>query len=61
MFKELSRSIIFFLLVCISILSSAEAQPGNSKLEKLESSLNAYKESFRSGDYTRLLPWFLQI
>ncbi|KHE90453.1 MAG: hypothetical protein K8F52_13080 [Candidatus Scalindua rubra] len=53
MFKELLWSIISFLLVCISILSSAEAQLGNSKLEKLESGLNAYKESFRSGDYTR--------
>ena len=53
MFKELSRLIIFFLLVYICIFSSAEAQPGNSMLEKLESRLNTYKEAFRSGDYTR--------
>jgi hypothetical protein len=53
MFKELSRLIIFFLLVCICVCSSAEAQPGNAMLEKLESRLNAYKEAFRSGDYTR--------
>ncbi len=53
MFKELSQSIIFFLLAYICIFNSAEAQPGNSKLEKLESRLNAYKEAFRSGDYTR--------
>jgi len=53
MFKELPRIIILFLLVYICTFSSAEAQPGNSKLEKLESRLNAYKEAFRSGDYTR--------
>ena len=53
MFKELSQSIIFFLLAYICTFSSAEAQPGNSKLEKLESRLNTYKEAFRSGDYYR--------
>ena len=53
MFKELSRLIIFFLLVCICVCSSAEAQPGNAMLEKLDSRLNTYKDAFRSGDYTR--------
>ena len=53
MLKELSRLIIFFLLVCICTFSSAEAQPGNPMLEKLESQLDAYKEAFRSGDYIK--------
>ena len=53
MFKKLSQSIIFFLLAYICTFSSAEAQPSNSKLQKLESRINAYKEAFRSGDYTR--------
>ena len=53
MFKELSRLFAFFLLVCTCTFSSAEAQPGNSMMEKLESRLNTYKEAFRSGDYTR--------
>jgi hypothetical protein len=53
MFKELSRLIIFFLLVYICVCSSAEAQPGNAMLEKLESRISAYKDTFRSGDYTR--------
>jgi hypothetical protein len=53
MFKKQSRLIIFILLVCACTFSSAEAQPGNPMLEKLESRLNAYKEAFRSGDYTR--------
>ncbi len=53
MFKELSRLIIFFLLVCICTFSSAEAQPDNAMLEKLESRLDAYKDAYRSGDYTR--------
>jgi hypothetical protein len=53
MFKELSRSIIFFLLAYICTFSSAEARPDNSMLEKLESRLNAYKEALRSGDYIR--------
>ncbi len=52
-FKELSRLIIFFLLVHICIFSSAAAQPGNSMLEKLETRLSAYKDAFRSGDYAR--------
>jgi hypothetical protein len=52
-FKKLSMIILFFALICICVCSSAEAQPGNSMLEKLESRLNAYKEAFRSGDYTR--------
>jgi hypothetical protein len=51
MFKELPRIIILFLLVCVC--STADAQPGNAMLEKLESTLNAYKDSFRAGDYTR--------
>jgi hypothetical protein len=53
MFKELSMIILFFVLMCICVCSSAEAQPGNSMLEKLESRLNAYKDVFRSGDYIR--------
>ncbi len=53
MFKELPQSIIFFLLAYICTFSSAEARPGNSMLEKLESRLNTYKEAFRSGEYTR--------
>lgn len=53
MFKELSRLIIFLLLVYICIFSSAEAQPDNTMLEKLESRLNTYKEAFRSGYYTK--------
>ncbi len=53
MFKELSQSIISFLLAYICTFSSAGAQPGNSMLEKLESRLNAYKEAFRSNDYAR--------
>jgi hypothetical protein len=53
MFKELSRPIIFFVLVYICTLSFTEAQPGNLMLEKLESRLNAYKDAFMSGDYTR--------
>ncbi len=52
MFKELSRLIIYFLLIYICIFSSAEAQPGNLMLERLESRLNAYKDAFRSNDYT---------
>ena len=52
MFKKLSRLIIFFLLAYVCTLSSAGAQPGNSMLKKLEARLNAYKEAFRSGDYT---------
>ena len=52
MFKELSRQIGFIVLVYICIFSSAEAQPGNSMLEKLEVRLSAYKDAFRSGDYT---------
>ncbi len=51
MFKKQSRTIIFFLLVYICTFSSANAQPGNSMMEKLELRLNAYKEAFRSGDY----------
>ncbi|MFV1977662.1 MAG: hypothetical protein ACC651_18120 [Candidatus Scalindua sp.] len=53
MFKELSMINLFFVLMCICVCSSAEAQPGNSMLEKLESRLNEYKDAFRSGDYTR--------
>lgn len=53
MFKELSMINLFFVLMCICVCSSAEAQQGNSMLEKLESRLNAYKDAFRSGDYTR--------
>ncbi len=53
MFKELSRLIIFILLVCTYTFSSAGAQPGSSGLENLEARLDAYKEAFRSGDYTR--------
>ena len=45
--------IIFFVLVYICKFSSAEAQPGNTMLKKLESRLNAYKDAFRSGDYTK--------
>jgi hypothetical protein len=52
MFKELSRLIIFILLVCACTFSSAEAQPDNPMLEKLESRLDAYKDAFKSGDYT---------
>jgi hypothetical protein len=52
MFKKQSRLIIFFLLVYICTFSSADAQSGNSMLEKLEARLDAYKEAFRSGDYT---------
>jgi hypothetical protein len=51
MFKELSMINLFFVLMCIC--GSADAQPGNSMLEKLESRLNAYRDVFRSGDYTR--------
>ena len=53
MFKELSRLLIFFLLVFSCAFSSAGAQSVSSRLEKLESRLDAYKEAFRSGDYTR--------
>ncbi len=53
MFKELSRQIAFIVLLYICVCSSAEAQPGNSMLEKLESRLSAYKDAFRSNDYTR--------
>ncbi|MCP4268464.1 MAG: hypothetical protein GY777_23285, partial [Candidatus Brocadiaceae bacterium] len=53
MFKKLSRLITLFLLVYICTFSSAEAQPDNAMMEKLESRLNAYKEASRSGDYTR--------
>ncbi len=53
MLKKLSRLIIFILLVCTYTFISAEAQPGNSMLEKLETRLDAYKEAFRSGDYVR--------
>jgi len=53
MLKELSRLIIFILLVYTSTFSSAEAQPGSSRLENLEERLDAYKDAFRSGDYTR--------
>ena len=51
MFKKQSRTIIFFLLVYICTFNSANAQPGNLIMEKLESRLSAYKEAFRSGDY----------
>jgi hypothetical protein len=51
MFKELSMINLFFVLMCIC--GSADAQPGNSMLEKLESRLNAYKDAFRAGDYTK--------
>ena len=51
MFKEISRQITFIVLLYICVCSSAEAQPGNSMLEKLEARLNAYKDAFRSGDY----------
>ncbi len=53
MFKELSRQITIIILIYICIFSFAEAQPGNSMLEKLESRLNTYKDAFRSGDYAR--------
>lgn len=53
MFKELSRLIIFILLVCTCTFSSAEAEPGSSRLENLEARLDAYKDAFKSGDYTR--------
>ena len=52
MLKELSRLIIFILLVCTCTFSSAGAQHGNSMLEKLEARLDVYREAFRSGDYT---------
>ncbi|MHC4183399.1 MAG: hypothetical protein ACYSR0_08625 [Planctomycetota bacterium] len=53
MFKELSRQITFIVLIYICIFSSAEAQPGNSMLEKLEARLSAYKGAFMSNDYSR--------
>ncbi|MBC8550479.1 MAG: hypothetical protein H8D23_12610 [Candidatus Brocadiales bacterium] len=53
MFKGLSRLFIFFLLAYTCTLSSAGAQPGNSKLDNLKTRLDAYKEAFKSGDYTR--------
>ena len=52
MLKELSRLIIFILLVCACTFSYVRAQPGSSKLENLEARLDAYKDAFRSGDYT---------
>ncbi len=52
-FKELSRQISFIVLVYICVFSSAEAQPGNAMSEKLEARLSAYKDAFRSNDYTR--------
>jgi len=52
-FKKLSMIILFIVFLCICVCSSAEAQQGNSMLEKLESRLNAYRDVFRSGDYTR--------
>ncbi len=52
MLKELSRLIIFFLLVYICTFSFAEAQPGSSMLKNLEARLDAYKDAFMSGDYT---------
>ena len=53
MFKELSRQIGFIVLVYICVCSSAEAQHGNSMLEKLEARLSAYKDAFRDNDYVR--------
>ena len=53
MVKKLSIIILFFVLMCICVCSSAEVQQGNAMLEKLESTLNAYKDAFRAGDYTR--------
>ncbi|HDY90456.1 MAG TPA: hypothetical protein ENH82_20340 [bacterium] len=51
-FKGLSRLFIFVLLVYTCTFSSAGAQPGNSMLEKLDARISAYKDMFRSGDYT---------
>ena len=53
MFKKLSRLFILFLLVYSCTFSSAGTQPGNSMLKNIEARLDAYKEAFRSGDYTR--------
>ncbi len=53
MFKELSRQITFIVLIYICVCSSAEAQPGNAMLEKLEARLSAYKDAFRSKDYVQ--------
>jgi hypothetical protein len=53
MFKELSRQIGFIVLLYICVCSSAEAQPGNAMLEKLEARVSAYKDAFQSNDYTR--------
>ncbi len=52
-FKDLSRIIIFFVLLLISVCNSGEAQYDNSILEKLEARLSAYKDTFRSKDYAR--------
>ena len=52
MLKELSRLIIFILLVCTCTFSAAGAQSVSSRLENLEARLDAYKDAFRSGDYT---------
>ncbi len=52
MFKTLSRLFFFFLLAYTCIFCSAEAQRGSSGLENLEARLDAYKDAFRSGDYT---------
>jgi hypothetical protein len=53
MFKELSRPIIFIVLIYICVCSFAEAQPGNSILKKLEARLCAYKDAFKSKDYVQ--------
>lgn len=58
MFKELSRSIIFFLLVYICNISFAEVQPSNAMLKKLESQIKSYKDAFRSGYYIRAASFF---
>jgi len=52
MLKKLSRLITFFLLIWACTFSSAEEQPGNPMLKNLEARLDAYKDAFRSGDYT---------
>ncbi len=52
MFKKLSQLFILFVLAYSCTFSSAEEQPGSSKLENLEARLDAYKDAFRSGDFT---------
>jgi hypothetical protein len=58
MFKESLRAVVFLLLVCICSISFADAQPGNSMMKNLELRINTYKETFRSGDYTKAASFF---